>query len=382
MSSHVQLLTSALDLDPAWDTWIGDYPFLQRAFLATLEETGCAHRQTGWQPQFLQYFRDGQLCGGLPLYLKTHSYGEYVFDWAWAEAHHRHGLRYFPKLVSAVPFTPAPGPRLFGDPVAQQALADAALQLAADLGVSSMHILFPADAELPAWKQRLLRRDGVQFHWQRRGQTSFDEFLAGLHRDKRKKIRQERRKVADAGVTFRLLDGHTARPADWDYFHACYTATYHAHGSSPYLTDRFFTELARRMPETLLLLIAERAGRPIAAALDVRGGQVLYGRYWGSSEYVSGLHFEACYYQGIDYCLQQGLDCFEGGAQGEHKLARGFDPVATHSLHWLAHPAFNDAVADFLQREGAGVADYVDELRERSALRNATHPSAGDPLPG
>ena len=236
--------------------------------------------------------------------------------------------------------------------------------------VSSLHVLFPAAEDAAALRGLgLLERTGVQFHWRNEGYESFEAFLAALSHDKRKKIRQERRRVAEAGVRLRRVTGREATGADWDFFNHCYRRTYRAHHSTPYLTRAFFGILAERMPDSVLLVIAERDGRPIASALDLHGGGVLYGRYWGSIEHVPGLHFETCYYQAMEFCIERRLALFEGGAQGEHKHARGFLPETTRSFHWLAHPAFARAVDDFLQREGAGIDAYVDELNERTPFR-------------
>ena len=303
--------------------------------------------------------------------MKTHSYGEYVFDWGWADAYERHGIPYYPKLLCAVPFTPATGARLLaGDGPVRKRLARVLLDLAQDSAVSSLHVLFPAEEDAAALRSLgMLERSSVQFHWRNAGYGSFDDFLAALSHDKRKKIRQERKRVAAAGVSLRRATGREATSRDWDFFTACYRRTYRAHRSTPYLNREFFGMIAERMPDQVLLVIAERAGRPIAAALDLYGRDALYGRYWGSIEYVPGLHFEACYYQAIEFCIERGIGLFEGGAQGEHKHARGFLPETTRSFHWLAHPAFNRAIDEFVEREGAGIAAYVDELNERSPFR-------------
>jgi predicted N-acyltransferase len=307
----------------------------------------------------------------VPLYAKTHSRGEYVFDWAWAEAYERHGLRYYPKLLAAVPFTPATGARLLAaDDAVRRRLAGALLETARASDVSSLHILFPRDGDADALRDAgLLERAGVQFHWRNAGYASFEDFLGALSHDKRKKIRQERRRVAEAGVRLRRATGREASGADWDFFTACYRRTYREHRSSPYLTREFFGMVAERMPDNVLLVIAERDGRRIAAALDLFGTQALYGRYWGAMEYVPGLHFEACYYQALEFCIERGIALFEGGAQGEHKHARGFLPEPTRSFHWLAHPAFNRAIDDYLAREGAHISAYIDELDERTPFR-------------
>lgn len=352
-----------------WNALAGDQPFLRHEFLTALHETGCASARTGWAPRFLTLWESNRLVGALPLYLKSHSYGEYVFDWAWADAYERNGLAYYPKLLSAIPFSPVTGPRLLGrDAAARARLIAAALELAR--GVSSLHVLFP-DAEEAHELQRagLMLRRGVQFHWSNPGYRDFDEFLATLTHDKRKKIKQERRKVRDAGVSFARKVGRDIAEEDWRFFMRCYSRTYRAHMSSPYLNLAFFTRLGRDLPDNVLLVLAEREGRPIAAALDLFTPTALYGRYWGSVEQVPALHFEACYYQGLEFCIERGIGTFEGGAQGEHKLARGFMPRETWSAHWLRHPQFADAVERFLAREAVGVGRYIDELREHAPFR-------------
>ncbi len=372
MARNLRILESLDGVDAAeWDALARGNPTLAHAFLDSLHRTGCAAAASGWAPCFPTVWEDGKLVGAAPLYLKSHSFGEYVFDWGWAEAYERHGIAYYPKLLCAVPFTPATGARLLAaDADARARLARAMMELARNSDVSSLHVLFPADEDAAALRGLgLLERTAIQFHWQNAGYESFDAFLGALSHDKRKKIRQERRRVADAGVTLRRVTGREATGADWDFFTACYRRTYRAHHSSPYLTRAFFGMLAERMPDAVLLVIAERDGQPIASALDLFGGGVLYGRYWGSVEHVPGLHFEACYYQAMEFCIERGLTLFEGGAQGEHKHARGFMPETTRSFHWLAHPAFNRAVDEFLEREGAGIAAYVDELNERTPFR-------------
>jgi len=366
-------LVESLDAIPAaaWDRLHGGNPTLAHAFLDSLHRSGCASPATGWSPQYLTLWKEGVLEGAVPLYAKTHSYGEYVFDWAWADAWERHGLAYYPKLVSAVPFTPATGPRLLatGDATRDQ-LASALLDLARRQGVSSLHVLFPAPADADALRRAgFLERTGIQFHWRNAGYRTFDDFLAALSHDKRKKIRQERRRVRDAGVSFRRLCGGEIKEGDWAFFTRCYRRTYREHRSTPYLTREFFGMIAQRMPDNVLLVIAERDGRPIAAAMDLFSPATLYGRYWGAIEFVPGLHFEACYYQAIEFAIERGIALVEGGAQGEHKHARGFLPEVTRSFHWLAHPAFARAVDDYLAREGAGISQYVDELNERSPFR-------------
>ncbi|OFZ73553.1 MAG: GNAT family N-acetyltransferase [Betaproteobacteria bacterium RBG_16_64_9] len=371
-SVTLRVAESIAAIDPAeWNALAGDHPFLCHEFFHALHETGCATPRTGWAAQFLTLWRDGRLAGALPLYLKSHSRGEYVFDWAWADAYHRHGLDYYPKFLAAVPFSPVTGPRVLApDAATRLQLATAALELARS--ASSLHILFPVP-EQAAELERLgmMIRRGLQFHWHNEGYRSFDDFLAQLAHEKRKKIRQERRKVGESGIHFRRLVGKDIQPEHWKFFIRCYNGTYRAHHSTPYLNLAFFQRLGEQLPQNVLLVLAEVDGRPLATALNIFCSDVLYGRYWGSVRYVPNLHFETCYYQAIEFCIERGIRVFEGGAQGEHKLARGFHPVQTCSAHWLKHPAFADAVEKFLDREAAGVERYIDELSERSPFRKA-----------
>jgi hypothetical protein len=361
-----------------WNALAAGNPFLRHEFLGALLDTGCASARTGWQPQFLLLERDGVLAGAAPLFVKSHSRGEYVFDWAWADAYARAGLAYYPKLVCAVPFTPVRGPRLLAaDEAARKALAAAALAAAREF--SSLHVLFAPQAEAALLeRQGMLLRRTVQFHWANDGYADFEAFLARLSHQRRKNIRQERRRVREAGVTFRWLEGAAIGARDWEFFYRCYARTYAAHGNRPYLSLEFFQRIGAAMPENLLLVLAERSGAPIAAALDVRDGEALYGRYWGALEHVPLLHFEACYYQGIEYAIARRLARFEGGAQGEHKLFRGLMPVETLSAHWLAHPRFARAVEDYLAREAQGIAQYVNELHEHTPFK-VTSPAGRQP---
>ncbi len=351
-------------------------PFVRHEYLAALERSGCAGADTGWTPRHVAVERAGVLVAACPLYLKEHSYGEYVFDWAWADAYRRHGLAYYPKLLSAVPFTPVPGPRLLAhDDALRRVLLDALAALVRESGLSSAHLLFVDDADRRAAQAAgWLLRGGVQFHWTNRAPepwADFADFLASMQRDKRKKIQQERRRVRDAGVSYRTLAGREIAQADWDYFYRCYTLTYRAHGSTPYLTREFFARMAATMAAHWVMFVAERDGRPVAASLvavDAERGAA-YGRYWGATQPLPCLHFDACYYEPLAWCIAQRYRRFEGGAQGEHKMARGLLPVPTASAHWLAHPEFARAVADFLQREGRAIDDYVDELNERRPFK-------------
>jgi uncharacterized protein len=358
---------------PEWNRLAGGDPFLSHEFLSALHETGCASAATGWTPQFLLLRSNGKLAGAMPLYLKDHSYGEYVFDWSWADAYYRHGVAYYPKLLSAIPFTPISGSRLLaasdGD---RDRLIAAALHLARSLRVSSLHCLFPPRAEADRMQSHgMTLRQGVQFHWSNHGYARFDDFLAALNHSKRKKIKQERRKVAEAGVEFRWLEGGEINERDWAFFNRCYRQTYRERGRAPYLSLEFFLRIGATLPRHLVLIVAERAGKPVAASLLVRDDTKVYGRHWGAVEYHPALHFETCYYQTIEYCIARGIAVFEGGAQGEHKMARGLMPIQTCSTHWLARPEFAQAIEQFLARESRGMAHYLDELNERSPFRQA-----------
>ncbi|HWH81542.1 MAG TPA: GNAT family N-acetyltransferase, partial [Burkholderiaceae bacterium] len=331
----------------AWDALLAAQsaatPFMRHAYLFALHASGSAVAATGWQPQFLCAFDGDTLIAACPLYVKAHSYGEYVFDWAWADAYQRHGLHYYPKLLDAVPFTPVPGPRLLAlDATGRRVLLRAMQQLASNAKLSSAHLLFlDEDDQRAASAEGWMMRSTVQFHWTQREPApyaDFADFLASLQRDKRKKIQQERRRVVDAGVTFEVLEGAAIAPDDWSFFYRCYAQTYREHGASkPYLTRDFFARMGSTMPENWLLFVAQRDGQRIAASLigidPVR--RTAFGRYWGALEHIPCLHFDACYYQPLAWCIANRYARFEGGAQGEHKMARGLLPVQTWSAHWL-----------------------------------------------
>jgi uncharacterized protein len=372
-------------------------PFMRHEYLAAMQASGSAVPKTGWDARFIAlYAADGkELLAACPLYFKTHSYGEYVFDWAWARAYQENGLAYYPKAVVAVPFTPVPGTRFLCKKGFEPAyLLREALSFCEQSDVSSLHALFASDADQETAKEeKLMLRETVQFHWSNSSYKSFDDFLATLAQDKRKKIRAERRKVSEAGVTWRYSRGADISDADWDFFYTCYERTYLEHGNPPYLTRAFFQSMQTDMPENWLLFIAERASRSIACSLiaiqddsntinsiapraDSMPGngqkdlkKLAYGRYWGAVQRVDSLHFEACYYQPLQWCIEHGFDRFEGGAQGEHKMARGLLPVVTRSAHWLAHPQFAEAVNRFLERERNGIGEYVEHLAERNPFR-------------
>ncbi len=360
-------------------------PFMRHEYLHALHDSGSAVPERGWTPRFLSLWDGDALAAACPAYLKDHSYGEYVFDWAWADAYARHGLAYYPKLLVAVPFTPVPGSRLLARDAATRAALIQALQAHAQMqALSSAHVLFPTAEEQAALGEAgWLARSGVQFHWEAGAEppASFEAFLASLQRDKRKKIQQEQRRVREAGVRYRALLGDEIGEDDWDFFHRCYRQTYAEHRSTPYLSRDFFRRMAATMPRHWLLFIAEVDGQPAACSLIALDPdrRAAYGRYWGSLVDISCLHFDACYYQPLAWCMAQGYRRFEGGAQGEHKLARGLLPVGTQSAHWLAHPDFRDAVADYLAREGPAIAGYAEDLRAHQPYRRSGAPDPGSP---
>ncbi len=408
----IRVLDSPLALDAAaWNALLDDQqdgnPFMRHEYLAALFESGSATPASGWTARFMTLTLGGQLVAACPLYVKAHSYGEYVFDWAWANAYQQHGLDYYPKAVVAVPFTPVPGARLLARTSQdRQALVQALLDWCQAQKMSSLHVLFGNEDDIDACSAAgMMQRHTVQFHWKNvaptlphfvsslpptlpRKFTDFDDFLMSLNQDKRKKIRQERRKVAEAGVKFRWALGAGIAAADWDFFYRCYERTYQEHGNAPYLSPDFFQRMAHTMTEPWLLFVAEQEGTPIATSLIAtnsiftrtsdgfdhleatkRQSVVTYGRYWGALKRVDCLHFEACYYQPLQWCIEHGYERFEGGAQGEHKMARALMPVKTTSAHWLAHPAFANAVEKFLEREGSGINSYLDELSDRTPFK-------------
>lgn len=355
-------------------------PFMRHEWLSALHDTACASPDTGWTPLLLTAHPADQsdaLSGACVAYVKTHSYGEYVFDWAWANAYQQAGLNYYPKLLCASPFTPVPGSRLLANSqAARVALLQGMRSLAGQLKASSAHVLLgDADDLAAAQAAGWMIRHGVQFHWQNRSDPYVDmaDYLSALHRDKRKKIQQERRRVREAGVTVRAMHGADISEADWAFFYDCYQQTYLAHGNPPYLSPTLFQQAAQSLQAHWVMFVAEREGAPIAASLlgvDMQR-QVAWGRYWGAVAHVPCLHFELCYYAPLQWCIEQGFQRFEGGAQGEHKMARGLMPTPTWSAHCLLDGRFANAVADFLDREGAHIDAYVDELRDRQVFKNA-----------
>ncbi|WDH36859.1 GNAT family N-acetyltransferase [Pseudomonas chlororaphis] len=372
----LQSLTSLAAVDPQqWDGLLSDgQPFLRHAFLSTLEDSGSLGPNSGWQAEHLLHVQDGRLIAALPSYRKWHSYGEYVFDHGWADACARAGIEYYPKLLSAVPFSPVSGARLLA--ASQEDGFELLQSLPGYLeieGLSSAHINFTdafTDAALaghPGWLERL----GCQFHWQNRGYRDFQDFLDTLSSRKRKQMRKEREQVAGQGIEFEWLEGRQLSEAQWDFVYACYANTYAVRRQSPYLTRAFFSLLAERMPEAIRVVLAKQNARPVAMAFSLIGGDSFYGRYWGCLAEFDRLHFETCFYQGMDYAIAQGVQRFDAGAQGEHKLIRGFEPVITRSWHYLRHPGLKAAVKDFLQQERAGVLAYAEEARAALPYRQA-----------
>ncbi|MGA9853327.1 MAG: GNAT family N-acetyltransferase [Gammaproteobacteria bacterium] len=376
----VQLHTALDSIAPdEWDRLAGKNPFLQHKFLATLEHSGCVSTETGWKPQHLICTdAAGNIVGALPLYLKSHSYGEYVFDWAWAEAWQRAGLPYYPKLVSAVPFSPVTGPRLLISPHADyrytaSALIHETLELATEHRASSVHCLFPAGNEIRDWTDQgfLLRKD-CQFHWHNRDYRDFDDYLNTLSAEKRKKIRRERRRVNEAGIRHRICKGHELDGTLLDALYRFYAATYAKRGRTAYLNRAFFAEIAAAMPDSFLVNFASRGSEPVACSICFRDADTLYGRHWGCEQEFHSLHFETCYYQWIDYCIREGLLHFNPGTQGAHKLSRGFEPTATWSIHWIAEPTFRNAIADFLKQETHLIDGYMLEASHHLPFHKET----------
>ncbi len=381
----IDIVSSPGAVDPsAWSLLLSaqDHPtpFLKLEYLQALHDSGSAVPDTGWLPQWvLLHDRHGQLQAAAPLYLKSHSYGEYVFDWAWADAYRRHGLRYYPKLLAAVPFTPCTGSRLLAQtPAARQALVSLLPELVSRNGLSSIHLLFLSDKDRAPLQDfdalGWMLRTQVQFHWHQdpaHAGEDFEHFLSRLQRHKRKNILQERRRVREAGVTFTAHEGAQISPADWDHFYRCHEATYAVRGSKPYLTRDFFHRMAQSMPEHWLMFVGWQDGQRVAASLVAidRASGCAWGRYWGSVRELDAVHFEACYYQPLAWCLDQGFVRFEGGAQGEHKMARGLMPQPTYSAHWLSDTRFAQAVDRFLSEESQAVDEYQQALKARSPFR-------------
>jgi predicted N-acyltransferase len=357
----------------AWDALASSgNPTISHAFLALLEETRCVGPHAGWMPAHLVVRdADGTLTAAAPLYRKTHSWGEFVFDFSWAQAYAQAGLRYYPKLVCMVPFTPVTGPRLLAHTSdARSALIDGLIDSVKTHGASSLHVLFIPDEERPLFEARgfLLRKD-CQFHWFNRNYADFDAFLATFRSEKRKKALRERRRIQEAGVTHRTLSGRDMDPELWNIVFAFSAQTFAMRGHEHYLNVEFFRQLSAAMPDAVMVKLAEYRGQPIAAAIFYVGGDTLYGRYWGAAADFHSLHFETCYYQGIEYCIERGLARFEPGTQGEHKVPRGFEPTPTWSAHWIEDPRFKSAIRSYLRQEEAAVDRYMAEVQAHVPFR-------------
>nr|WP_314709768.1 GNAT family N-acetyltransferase [uncultured Comamonas sp.] len=373
-TAYTLTVTDNLDeVNPAaWQAMAEGNPFVGYHFLRLLQATGCVGTQQGWYPQYVLLHQGDTLVGAAPCFLKTHSRGEFVFDQGWAQAFAEHGLPYYPKLVVASPFTPVQGPRLLAvDTQARLALAQGLRQFCEQVRTSSVHTLFVnADDRYALERAGFMVREGVQFHWNNKNYESVESFLAQLAQDKRKKIRQDSKYVAAAGISYRWLEGEQLTPEHLSFFFRCYVQTYLEHHSQPYLSEEFFQHAHAQGTLHFVLVLAERDQQPVACALNVRAENTLYGRYWGSQEFIRGLHFETCYMQSIAYCIAHQLQTFEGGAQGEHKMARGLLPVTTYSAHYVAHPQFAQAIEDFLGKETVAVDSYVQELQAANPFKS------------
>ncbi len=373
---HTEVQESILDIQADhWNSLIGNrYPFLSHEFLAAAEETGCVCPETGWTARHIvARNQDGRLLGALPLYEKTHSWGEFVFDWSWAQAYQQAGYEYYPKLVSATPFTPAPSPRLLMaeyDAELAGTLIEAALDYAKRSACSSLHFQFPTDEEIePMRAAGLMIRKDCQFHWHNNNYENFDQFLATFSAAKRKKAKRDRRHVAEEGIQFRWMDGHQLDDETWRKVYELISITFMRRGSLPYFSFDFFKEVSRRLPDSILVVLAERGSNPVGTAVFYRGANTLYGRYWGCNEEVNALHFETCYYQGIGYCIANGIRKFEPGTQGEHKISRGFSPVPTWSAHWLEHPQFFAAIERYVDEEKKHIDHYIEAVDSHSPYK-------------
>jgi predicted N-acyltransferase len=383
-AARARFLNSIADIDAAgWNALVGSapaagQPFLRHEFLSALEESGCTTPRTGWAPQHLVIEDSrGRAQGAMPLFRKSHSRGEFVFDFSWASAYTQHGLKYYPKLLSAVPFTPVGGARLLVNPAAEpksmsRMLIETVRAYANSERLSSWHILFPTDHDLETLDQAglILRRD-CQFHWFNRGYESFDAFLATFTAEKRKKAKRERRRVAEAGIEFDTRLGGEMSDSEWRTVYEFYADTFYRHGHEPYLNLKFFKLIAASMPEQLMLKVARQGSQAIAVAICFVGADALFGRYWGAGGNYHSLHFETCYYQGIEYCIEKKLQRFEPGTQGEHKVPRGFVPTRTASAHYIADERFAAAIRDFAAREARGVDSYAAAVNEHVPYHRA-----------
>jgi predicted N-acyltransferase len=384
----MELSTASRLADVRADAWNAlnrdDYPFLCHGFLSALEDHGAVTARTGWQPHHLLVYDGDILVAAAPAYLKAHSWGEFVFDFAWADAYERYGGSYYPKLVSTIPLTPATGPRILTSDASRrtdaiEVLANGAIELANQYGLSSAHWLFPDPDDAAGLAEAGYSiRHGCQFHWFNPGYRDFDDFLDQLTSKKRKNIRRERRQIEQAGIRMRIVHGDEAEPGLWDAMHRFYRTTFERHGNLPFISRDAFAAIGHALAWRVVLIVAERDGTPIGGAICLRDRQRLYGRYWGCDVDIDGLHFEACYYQGIEYSIRHGLGCFEPGAQGEHKVARGFVPTITRSAHLFPDHGFQHAIDDFLARERRAVYEYAQRLTMEGPYRAGHEPAVAD----
>ena len=373
-----KLIESLLDIRK--DDWNGiagtDYPFTRYEFLVALEQNNCVGETYGWHPRFITAWDGEQLAGAIPLYLKENSYGEFVFDHAWADAYHRSGIPYFPKHVVSIPYTPATGQRILVSLEHQQqheirsGLIKASLEFSKDAQVSSLHWLFTDKNDTVALKEQgFMLRLGCQFHWQNNNYSDFDEYLQTFSSQKRKKLKRERRRVKEQGITFEVLHGNELNDEQWQIYHQFYLDTFDRKWGMATLSLDFFKQIGRTMPENIVVVFAKLNDEYIASAFNVKGKDTLYGRHWGCNEDYHSLHFEACYYQGLEYCIKHGLKFFEPGAQGEHKISRGFLPTRTWSAHWIADPEFDKAIRAFCAHEQEGMEQYIGQLNNHSPFK-------------
>ena len=377
--TNSQQIVKITELDSVqWNALVpDDAPFARHEFLAALEDSGCVTPENGWLPQHIVINKNNKMIAAMPFYIKGHSYGEYVFDWAWADAYHRHGYEYYPKGLCAIPFTPASCPKLL---IAEnhdydslrKTLISTCLTLSQQLELSSVHSLFLNEAEQHSWQaQNFLNRTGFQFHWKNQNYASFKDYLSVFSSSKRKKIRHERNSVSTNDIEFKIKTGQQISEQNWSNFYRFYKNTINAHGAMAYLNKAFFDQIGDSMHDNIVMILAYKENINIASSLFFKGTKTLYGRYWGCSSWVKNLHFELCYYQAIEYCINNRLAVFEAGAQGEHKLSRGLLPVATHSSHWLRHPQFFQAIANHVEDESLHVESYLDQLSSHSPFKAA-----------
>ena len=380
MSISIKTIESLHDINKnEWNKLTGEsYPFTRYEFLAALENNGAVGKEFGWLTHFFLAYDNNTLVGALPAYIKFNSYGEFVFDWAWADAYHRNNVPYYPKLVTSIPYTPATGPRLLIEDNEHYqdiagALISAALSFAKETNLSSYHCLFTNKKDTDFFKSHpeFMMRLGCQFHWQNNHYESFEHYLEHLTSKKRKQIKRERRIVNQQEIEFEILNGHTATEQHWDTYHQFYKSTFDRKSGIATLSNDFFKEIAKTMPSNIVLVMAKHQGEYVASAFNLKGKDALYGRHWGCNENFDNLHFEACYYQGLDYCIKHNLKLFEPGAQGEHKIARGFMPTKTWSAHWIADPTFKEAISNFLTHETGGMLHYIEELNQHSPFKES-----------